>query len=86
MSALQVNVCKVMMMMLQDRFRSPLYITIDFMVIDVLKQCNIGTHGLFIYLRIKLINSFFTIFYLIWFIWTLEHLKEKGIPKTHIAE
>ena len=46
------------MMMLHEIFRSPFYITINFKVMDALKQCNIGTQVLFIYLRINLMNSF----------------------------
>ena len=47
------------MMMLHERLRSPLYFTINFRVIDALKQYNIETQVFFfIYLRIKLMNNF----------------------------
>ena len=52
------SLCKIMMMMLHERFRSPLYITINFRITDALKQCNIEIQILFIYLRIKLMSSF----------------------------
>jgi len=47
-----------MMMILHEKFGSPLYITINFRIIDVLEQCNIAIQVLFIYLKIKLMNIF----------------------------
>jgi len=51
------------MMMLYEKFKSPLYIIIKFRAIDTLKQYNIGIHVLFIYLRIKLMSNFLPYFF-----------------------
>ena len=51
-----------MMMILHEKFGSPLYITINFRIIDVLEQCNIAIQVLFIYLMIELISNFSSYF------------------------
>ena len=60
--------------MVHERLRSSLYIAINFKVKDALKQCNIGTQVLFIYLRIKLMSSFspYFIYYGLYGLWSAK--------------